>query len=227
MSAQRNPGIEAILFTSIPSNFRPARLGDRTRDRPLYVDPRCGNGTKSGRRPNRAAPHARASFMAAASRGVVGPFVCVQRRQRSLGRFPRVGPIRVREGIVAASATARVELGFRRERTATNRQDEAQNATGESVLRARSFSFSRFSRCLSHSLVIASFWLSSSRSAATDVSLAQPSRDLSLENQIPVVERRAIVIAKRSEDAITRPRDSRGKSWVRFLWLASGARRTS
>lgn len=88
----------------------------------------------------RAGPHARALFMAAASRGVVGPFVCVQ---RSLGRFPRVGPIRsVREGTVTASATARVELGFRRERTATNRQDEAQNATGESVLRVRSLSLS-------------------------------------------------------------------------------------
>jgi len=112
-------------------------------------------------------PHARAPFMAAASRGVGCPFVCVQATAvpRPISRV-LVTPIRVQEDRATASATATVELGFRRERTATNRQDEAQNATGESIFLALSLSLSP-SLCPSLLLASSSFWLSSPQSRKT------------------------------------------------------------
>lgn len=125
------------------------------------------------------------------------------------------------EGTVAASATATVGFGFRRERTATNRQDEAQNATGE-FIRILSLSFSLG---LSRSRESASFWLSSSRLVARGEFLGLPSRSTSRKSDLRVVGRGAIVAAKRSDDATARSCASRGESWVRFLWLAPGARR--
>lgn len=111
---------------------------------------------------------ARAPFMAAATRGVVGPRSCalvwVQATTvpRPISRA-LVAPIR--GDTATASATATVELGFRRERTATNRQDEAQNATGESVPRAPFLSHSLCpSRSYARSLAGVTFWLSLRRS---------------------------------------------------------------
>lgn len=148
---------------------------------------------------------------------------CACRRQRSLGTIPGVlvlvAPIRVREDTVTASATTTVELGFRQKRTTINRQDEAQNATGESVLCALSL-FLFLSVYLSRSLESASFWLSSPQSRNAFRLAILLTRSV-FRKLIPyVLERGAIAAAKRSEDATPRPHDFRGESWVLFLWLA-------
>lgn len=132
---------------------------------------------------------ARAPFMAAATRGVVGPRSCalvwVQATTvpRPISRA-LVAPIR--GDTATASATATVELGFRRERTATNRQDEAQNATGESVPRAPFLSPSLCpSRSYARSLARSQASLSSCHpvDCESHVSLGHSSRDLSLEDR--------------------------------------------
>lgn len=177
---------------------------------------------------------ARAPFMAAATRGVVGPRSCalvwVQATTvpRPISRA-LVAPIR--GDTATASATATVELGFRRERTATNRQDEAQNATGESVPRAPFLTPSLCpSRSYVRSLARSQASLSGCHSVDLEshVSLGHSSRDLSLEDRFSAtrsLKRRAIVAAKRSEDATARPRDFRGESrGCGFLWLTPGAR---
>lgn len=178
---------------------------------------------------------ARAPFMAAATRGVVGLRSCalvwVQATTvpRPISRA-LVAPIR--GDTATASATATVELGFRRERTATNRQDEAQNATGESVPRAPFLSLSLCpSRSYARSLARSQASLSGCHPVDREshVSLGHSSRDLSLEDRFSATRslkrRRAIVAAKRSEDATARPRDFRGESWgCGFLWLTPGAR---
>lgn len=107
-------------------------------------------------------------------------FVCVQTTAvpRPIFRVRvLVASIRIEEITANASATATVELGFRRERTATNRQDEAQNATGESILHA--FSFSLFFLCISlaHKRLFLAH-LAVIPSVVKSVSLGRPSCDL-------------------------------------------------
>lgn len=144
---------------------------------------------------------------------------CGCRRQRSLGRFPEPSSRRSEETRQPRA---------RRQRSSSAFVGSVRQPTGKTKLKMPLVSPSPRAPFLTPSLCPSrSYARSLARSQASlsgchsvdlesHVSLGHSSRYLSLEDRFSAtrsLKRRAIVAAKRNEDAIARPRDFRGESW--------------
>lgn len=206
MSARRNRGTEAIPFTS--NNTFQFFSSDATwgsNARPPY-DPRkkCGNGTESGREDRIALPRiacARIIHGGRESRSRGSVRVRTAATAGSLGRFPRVGPIRVQEGYGDGErdGKGRARLSSGAYGQPTGKTKLKMPLVSLSSVRVPSLSLVFLFVRLARSLASASFSLSSSRSAVTDVPLGRTlARSAPSEkDRIPVVERGTIATAKR------------------------------
>lgn len=194
----------------------------------FHVDPwekngNTRNGTESGRRPSRTgrmrAHHSWRSRVAESVRvrtGDSGPSADPpgSTSRRSASEKARQSRAR-RQGSSSAFVSS--------VRQATGKTKLKMPLVSLSSVRVLSLSFSSLSVSLARERLFLAVILDRERYLAR----SHFSRDLPVENHFPdsVIERRAIV--KRGEDATVRPRDFRGKSWVRFLWLVRDTRNGS